>query len=295
MSTPLPRFFKYRIFFVYWALILALSGYWAYDYCTDYYAELEPVLKNTVVQGVASAERLNRYRLTEIHKVADAYKMEHNENLRRKAKAATDQVQVCRNRLGTLKRTPESVGTENIEQLAALLQQLSDSLFLFIDRNSMLEADLQKLVFQPAAALNTPKMHAFFRHVPASKVNLYLEDLEWKIVLALNLVLDHLQKQITSEEMVLKTIPVFEPTNCPRVGQAFTGRVDLVAYASNPDSMELFVNEKKYPVRNGIAEFQQIYPRPGRHTNKVKILLTNPLTGQIASYAYEIELNILKP
>ncbi|MBK8966416.1 MAG: hypothetical protein IPM36_07000 [Lewinellaceae bacterium] len=295
MHTPLPRFFKHRVFFVYWALILALGGYLAYDYCTDYYAELEPVLKNTVVQGVASAERLNEYRLMEIHKIADAYKMEHNEQLRRKAKAAMDQVQVCQNRLGTLKRTPESIRAEDIEQLADLLEQLGDSLFLFVDQDPILEADLQVLILQHAAALKTPKMQAFFRHVPASKVALYLEDLAWKSVLALNLVLDYLQKQITPDEMVLKMIPVFEPTGCPRVGQAFTGRVDLVAYATNPDSMALFVNEKKYPVRNGIAEFQQVYPRPGRHTDKVKILLTNPLTGQIASYSYEIELNILKP
>lgn len=291
------RVFKHPILLLYWVLLLALGGYLIYDYRTDYRAEITPVLESSIAEGTATARQHSNYYLTQVEMYTDAFPSEHNAITRRKAKTARKGVDACQELLQGRNVWDQVRETGNSAILTNALQELSDSLLSFANKDSVVVARLQTLVTEPAAALKSPETLCFFKYAHKSQVGLYLKDLAWKLELALNFLMPDLNDQVNPPRIRFDSLaPLVSYKQCARVGQPFTGEVYLQSYCSSiDDKLECRINGQKYPVRNGLVHLQLSFPSPGNYQQAVKICIKNPLTEELRTYTKTFDLTIYHP
>ena len=268
----------------------------AYDYWTDYYDELEPVLVGTVAGGTATTQRINEITLDKMHRTADAYKLDRNETFRRKAKEARKQINQCREIIKNFiaqNRNPSSAGLDTI---ATTLHRIGDSLLLFSDRDSVVAADLQALIFQPATALQSPKMVLYFNIARSSQVDLYWNDLSWKLELALSSTLRYLDDTLHQNKIKFDSLYLLMSSGqYARAGRPFSAYVGFQKYPSKAGQLECFINGREYPVRQGLVEFDTVYSSPGYYQQQVDFRLTDPSANKKINYSKTFEFEILKP
>jgi hypothetical protein len=81
--------------------------------------------------------------------------------------------------------------------------------------------------------------------------------------------------------------PVFNADRCAyQAGDALNARVSVGSYSSslNPKNIVLTIDGKEYPIGpDGTAKFQTSESKRGEHTVKTRVVVTNPLTGEVQS------------
>ncbi len=293
---PLPNFSKLRIFLLYWALILSLGGYLAYDYCTDYYEELEPVLENSVAEGITTTHNYTQTTLGTLQAYSDAYNIKGNSYLAEKALAAMKLVENCQLTVRRTKSQKTAVDKAILSKLAIALAKLGDSLLVFADGNTSIKADLDVLIYQPAADLQTAEMISFFRNVRASQVDLYLDDLIWKQEVALNILIRYLNENLHNWVYVRfdKQVPIVAYEQCASVGRPFTGQIYLQGYSTHSDNLKCSIDGHDYPFQNGLVKFDTVFQNPGKYQQRVDIRVRNPLTDETITYFGIFGFNISK-
>ena len=285
-----------RIFLFYWALILPLGSYLVYDYSTDYSAELEPVLRNTVQDGIQASKMINDDKLLEIRKYTDTYKLAGYQEINRKAKAARAQVSACQEMLAEIQSQKGRIDLAQTSEISAVLARLGDSLLVISDRDSLLAIDSQTLIFQPAATLQTPAAAAFFSNARPAQVDLFLADLSWKLELVLDGLLDFLYDKIRRDRIVFDgAYPMFVPRRCARAGQPFFADIFLAGYFTQPKNWQCLVDGRAYAFKHGLVKFDTVYNDPGEHRQQIVIRVRNPLTARLDQYSREFSINIQKP
>ncbi len=90
--------------------------------------------------------------------------------------------------------------------------------------------------------------------------------------------------------------PVFNADRCAyKVGDSLNARVSVGSYSNalDPENVTLTIDGKEYPIGpDGAASFQTSERKRGQHTVKTKVVVTNPLTGEVKSgegrFTYEV-------
>lgn len=90
--------------------------------------------------------------------------------------------------------------------------------------------------------------------------------------------------------------PVFNADRCAyRVGDSLNARLSVGSYSNalDPKNVVLTINGKQYPIGpDGTASFQTSERKRGQHTLETKVVVTNPLTGEVqvgeGSFTYEV-------
>ena len=80
-------------------------------------------------------------------------------------------------------------------------------------------------------------------------------------------------------------LPVISFDHCPRAGQPFQADISLVPYYSGAEDVEIKINGRTVPVKNGLAHDSIIIDQSGRSSTGVEILVKNPLTNRNRSYS----------
>ncbi|TNE61006.1 MAG: hypothetical protein EP344_06675 [Bacteroidetes bacterium] len=286
-------FRKHHIFLFYWVLMLSMGGYLIYDHQPDYHTEIEPYLVGTMQRGLLSTENWQDAEIMEMHKQADAWNIPLNDSIRRQAQAAIEQSKVLKKKVLALKTSDQPI---DLPGLSRLLRQFGDSLLLFTSQDAVIAAELDTLIFQPAAALTTDKWAAFFKNARPSTVRLFLDDLAWKTQLALFPVLEYASaKQIKIARPRLHMLPILTNNQCTVPGEPLKADIELVGYVNEPEQLTFYVNGKPCPAANSIATYEMVYAKPGTYTNKMEIRVKHPSFDQAAIYTNEFEIHVLKP
>ncbi len=108
-------------------------------------------------------------------------------------------------------------------------------------------------------------------------------------------ILNHLFKQVSGEEI---KFDAFEPVVSARKsyvikGDKYVADVFLSAYSTSAgDNTEIYINGKRYPVKDGKATYEVPTSSIGTKKYKVEIRVKNPLTGEVKTYTKEFEYEV---
>ncbi len=134
-----------------------------------------------------------------------------------------------------------------------------------------------------------------FRQMPVAAVFPLLRKIQSDAKASATTVLNHLFKQVSGEEL---KFDAFEPVISARKGYVIKGEtyeadIFLSAYSTSAgDNTRIFVNGTPLEVKEGKASYKTTASGLGPKKYKVRIEVTNPLTGEVKSYEKEFEYEV---
>lgn len=75
-------------------------------------------------------------------------------------------------------------------------------------------------------------------------------------------------------------------------GETFQGEISLAAYSSTADNIAIWVDGEQLEVENGKALFTKSVGGSGTRNHRMKIELTNPVTGEVESFEREFSYEV---
>lgn len=294
---PFRSFSKSLFIFIgYWVLIVPLAAFLLHRRDTDACGIPDPVLKRTLARGVEMTHWFNEVNLWEVEKLAYSYRTVPNDSLCRLAKAALQQVDSGQQAIQTLKNklVPEAeIYPFELNWLAARLQQAGDSLRALQGTTSVITSNLEKLVFEPARSLQTQATFRFLKQASPDQIELYFNDLCWKLELAVNPLLRDLSLQINDQDDRFDEVcPVLSVEGCPQQGKPFSGEISLRPYSAHADNLTISINGRNMVAKEGLVEFRKTFPAAGAYPYRVRINVLNPLTKEVRTYEKEYSVQI---
>ena len=132
-----------------------------------------------------------------------------------------------------------------------------------------------------------------FQQLPVAAVLPILSKMENDAQVAETAILNYLLDQMSAEFVPDAFLPVVSADKSYIIqGEEYKGEIFLASYSSTASNIEVEVDGRPYPVRDGKAVFSSRPPKLGTQSHEVKIKLTNPITNEVESFikrfSYEV-------
>jgi gliding motility-associated protein GldM len=134
-----------------------------------------------------------------------------------------------------------------------------------------------------------------FQQMPVAAVFPILTKIQNDSKASSTTILNHLLAKVAGKEIIFDAFePVISATKGYVIrGEKYEADIFLSAYStSNTDNTKIYVNGSNLPVENGKAAYSAAASSIGTKKYKVKIEITNPLTGEVKSYDKEFEYEV---
>jgi hypothetical protein len=269
-----------RPWFIFYGLaIIGLVGWNVREERRDFREELRPYITGVFKNTLSRFMQDNRYKLWEIQHNVQMYCSWELGKLVRRAEAGMERMDRFQEACfpDTLSWDPETFR----------IRQMVDSLREFPVRNAGSGFFTEVPPLTGSAAF-------WARSRPVDQqllLSTMLLQVAWKASPFLD---SCLTKTATQKPAFDRYYPVMSPyQGAVRPGERFAAGIFLKHYTANLDSMEIWVNGKSLPVKNGIAHFSAHYFRPGIHRLKTKILVPNRHYRTIQNFEKELQVEVL--
>ncbi|MBK7406859.1 MAG: gliding motility protein GldM [Saprospirales bacterium] len=134
-----------------------------------------------------------------------------------------------------------------------------------------------------------------FQQMPVAAVFPILTKIQNDSKASSTTILNHLLAKVAGKEIIFDAFePVISATKGYVIkGEKYEADIFLSAYStSNTDNTKIYVNGSNLPVENGKAAYSTSASAIGTKKYKVKIEISNPLTGEVKSYDKEFEYEV---
>ncbi len=190
-------------------------------------------------------------------------------------------------------KTPDALGYE----LERRIRATRDSLLKLVNYDSALVASIPLEVEEDWKKSKDKVSWADwkFRQMPVAAVFPLLRKIQTDAKTSNTTILNYLFKQVSGEEI---KFDAFEPVVSARKsyvikGEKYVADVFLSAYSTSAgDNTEIYINGKRYPVKDGKATYEVPTSSIGTKKYKVEIRVKNPLTGEVKTYTKEFEYEV---
>lgn len=172
---------------------------------------------------------------------------------------------------------------ENLLELVGNDQGVASSIPLKIDEEAIEKAKKKDWVYYN------------FQQMPVAAVFPILTKIQNDAKASATSVLNHLLGKVAGEEIKFDAFePVISATKGYVIrGEKYEADVFLSAYStSNSDNTRIYVNGSALPVENGKASYSTSTSQIGTKKYKVRIEVSNPLTGEVKPYEKEFEYEV---
>jgi gliding motility-associated protein GldM len=285
----------------------------------------------TINKGInnsnAIVENTNQTILGSIQKQAEAYKNEANQRFLQRAqevKTLSDEfvayVEEIKAELfekagGPSDKDPEKpkrekdkdvttrlmVGLENQPgrgyELMAKVEETREKLLALVDNDPGVESALPLKIDQEAVEKAKKKdwVHYNFLQMPVAAAFPILSKIQNDTKASSTTALNHLLGKVSGEDIKFDAfIPVISARKGYVIrGEKYTADVFLSAFSTSAgDNTKIIVDGNRLPVKDGKATYEVTPSGIGTRKYKVRIEVTNPLTGEVKPYEAEFEYEV---
>lgn len=306
------RLYNHRTFYLFSSIILLII-------CSSLLYIYPPYQSSQIQQNtiaiLQNADTINIVRnleiTNEIFKYTNAYRNSRNKAIENNALKINDNVAALCTKVDSLKialvrdisvhksffynihstlPTKNIITTDKIDEIKKLTSAIIDTTLT----NGIRESDLQDIQYNLSKLNNVVLVQETSSMSAGTTIN-HLEMIK-SYTRKINIIyLQALWYQVAADIKFDKFLLTVSPQQATvRVGEPFKAQIVLSNYVSKlSKAYHISCNDSELPIEEGIALYEQVFYKSGKHIITFKGLYNNPLTGQVDSYKKDYTIDIL--